>query len=164
MINPVDPNYSQYLDISPWSPPERFSSNKVSQSQFPPEIDGVTDQKNPTSGTVEKGNAAKECQTCKKRKYVDGSNDPGVSFKAPTSLSPEAAPMAVAGHENEHVRHERAKAAQQGREVVYQTVQIHTAICPECGRVYVSGGKTTTVTEAKPKPEAYLGKNIDREV
>ena len=34
----------------------------------------------------------------------------------------------------------------EGKEVVFQSVQIKTAICPECGRVYVSGGKTTTVT------------------
>jgi len=42
------------------------------------------------------------------------------------------------------------KAYREGREVVFQSVQIHTAICPECGRVYVSGGKTTTVTAEKP--------------
>ncbi len=35
---------------------------------------------------------------------------------------------------------------QEGKDVVFQSVQIKTAICPECGRVYVSGGKTTTVT------------------
>ena len=27
-----------------------------------------------------------ECQTCKERKYQDGSNDPGVSFKTPTKM------------------------------------------------------------------------------
>ncbi len=35
---------------------------------------------------------------------------------------------------------------QEGKDVVFQSVKIKTAICPECGRVYVSGGKTTTVT------------------
>ena len=54
--------------------------------------------------------------------------------------------------------------AQQGREMVYETVQIHTTICPEYGRVYVSGGKTTTVIRAKPNTEACVGKNIDREL
>ena len=34
-----------------------------------------------------------------------------------------------------------------GREVVFQTVTIHNAICPECGRIYVSGGTTRTVTK-----------------
>jgi hypothetical protein len=51
--------------------------------------------------------------------------------------------------------------AQQGREMVYETVQIHTTICPEYGRVYVSGGKTTTVIRAKPNTEACVEKNID---
>jgi hypothetical protein len=43
------------------------------------------------------------------------------------------------------------KAMQEGRKVLFQSVQIHTSICPECGRVYVSGGKTTTVTADQPK-------------
>lgn len=29
-----------------------------------------------------------------------------------------------------------------------QTVSIQTAICPECGRIYVAGGTTRTVTSA----------------
>lgn len=37
-----------------------------------------------------------ECQTCKERKYQDGSNDPGVSFKTPASISPERAASARA--------------------------------------------------------------------
>jgi len=31
-------------------------------------------------------------------------------------------------------------------------VQIHTAICPECGRIYVSGGTTTTYYSSKQSP------------
>lgn len=93
----------------------------------------------------------KECQTCKNRKYQDESNDPGVSFKTPTRVSPEAAAAAVAAHENEHVSHEQARARQEGRKIVFQSVQIYTSVCPECGRVYVSGGKTTTVTGGAPK-------------
>lgn len=89
-----------------------------------------------------------ECQTCKSRKYKDGSNDPGVSFKTATSLSPEEAATAVRSHENEHVVREQAKAARENREVVSQSVTYHTAICPECGRPYISGGTTRTVTRA----------------
>ena len=92
-----------------------------------------------------------ECQTCKERKYQDGSDDPGVSFKTPTGVAPELAASAVRGHEQEHVTRERAKAEREGREVVSQSVVYHTGICPECGRVYVSGGETTTVT-AKESP------------
>ena len=89
-----------------------------------------------------------ECQTCARRKYQDGSDDPGVSFKTPTAISPDAAPAAVRGHEQEHVVREQAKAEREGRHVVSQSVSIHTDICPECGRVYVSGGTTETVTAA----------------
>ena len=90
-----------------------------------------------------------ECQTCKERKYQDGSDDPGVSFKTPTSIDPDQAPAAVRGHEMEHVYREQAKANREGRKVVSQSVTYHTAICPECGRAYVSGGTTHTVTAAK---------------
>jgi len=90
-----------------------------------------------------------ECQTCAERKYQDGSNDPGVSFKAATHLSPEEAATAVRGHEMEHVVRNQAKAAREGREIVSQSVTIHTDICPECGRVYTSGGTTRTVTSGK---------------
>lgn len=89
-----------------------------------------------------------ECQTCKERKYQDGSNDPGVSFKTPTNVAPELAASAVRGHEQEHVGREQAKAQREGREVVSQSVTYHTAICPECGKVYVSGGTTRTTTRA----------------
>ena len=58
-------------------------------------------------------------------------------------LSPSSA------HENQHVQHEQAKAMREGREVVFQSVQIKTGICPECGRAYVAGGTTTTVTASK---------------
>ena len=95
-----------------------------------------------------------ECQTCKERKYQDGSDDPGVSFKTPTNIAPEQAASAVRGHENEHVVREQAKARQEDRKVVSQSVTYHTAICPECGKVYVSGGTTRTVTRADNSQQA----------
>ena len=91
-----------------------------------------------------------ECQTCKNRKYQDGSDDPGVSFKTATNVAPEQAASAVRGHEQEHVVREQAKAQREDRKVVSQSVTIHTAICPECGDVYVSGGTTRTTTRANP--------------
>ena len=87
-----------------------------------------------------------ECQTCKNRKYQDGSDDSGVSFQTPTKVAPQAAAMAVRSHEQEHVTRNRSKAEREGKEIVSQTVTIHTGICPECGRVYVSGGTTKTTT------------------
>ena len=109
-----------------------------------------------------------ECQTCKNRKYQDGSNDPGVSFKTAARLTPEQAATAVRGHEMEHVSHERARAEREDRKVVQQSVTIHTAICPECGDVYISGGTTRTTTAkdnsqelAQQARQDMLGRTLD---
>lgn len=88
-----------------------------------------------------------ECQTCKNRKYQDGSDDSGVSFQNPTRVDPKSAGSAVRSHEQEHVSRNRSKAEREGKEIVSQSVTIHTNICPECGRVYVSGGTTRTTTK-----------------
>ena len=85
-----------------------------------------------------------ECQTCKERKYVDGSNENDVSFKSPTHISPNSAGAAVRAHENMHVQNAYQKAGKEGGKVLQASVSIHTAVCPECGRVYVSGGTTKT--------------------
>jgi hypothetical protein len=89
-----------------------------------------------------------ECETCRKRRYQDGSDDSTVSFQMPTNMSPAAAKSKVRMHEMEHVRHESAKAKMEGKHIVSQTVQIKTDTCEECGRIYVSGGTTRTVTRA----------------
>lgn len=102
---------------------------------------------------VQKAAEEGKCQTCEERKYQDGSDDPGVSFKTPTNVAPEMAASAVRGHEQEHVVREQAKAQREDRKVVSQTVTYHTGICPECGKVYVSGGTTRTVTAANPQEE-----------
>ncbi len=97
-------------------------------------------------GTVGKGSKADpgyECETCKKRRYVDGS-DEMVSFKSAQAIAPEAAASRVRAHEQEHVSNAYKKAAQNSGKVVRCSVAIHTSVCPECGRTYVSGGTTTT--------------------
>ncbi|MDR0983753.1 MAG: hypothetical protein LBL93_01910 [Ruminococcus sp.] len=91
-----------------------------------------------------------ECQTCANRKYVDVSDDNSVSFQIPTKVSKNEAAAKVRAHENEHVFHEQAEAAKEGKRIVSQTVEIKTAVCPECGDSYVSGGETETVTAKKP--------------
>ena len=103
--------------------------------------------------SVQKALEEGECQTCKERKYQDGSDDAGVSFKTPTKIDPDQAPSAVRGHEMEHVYREQAKAQREDRKVVSQNVTYHTAICPECGRAYISGGTTRTVTAAESQAE-----------
>jgi hypothetical protein len=96
-----------------------------------------------------KAQGVEDCQTCKNRRYQDGSNDPGVSFKAPTKVAPGAASSAVRAHEQEHVTRNASKAKREDREVVSSSVKIFTAICPECGKPYVAGGETRTVTASK---------------
>lgn len=126
-------------------------------------LPGADDGEAVGAEAVQKAAEEGKCETCAKRKYQDGSDDAGVSFKTPTRLSPDRAASAVRGHEQEHVVREQAKAEREDREVVSQKVTLHTDICPECGRVYVSGGVTETVTAAKPqqpeveKPEDKSG-------
>ncbi|MBR1390168.1 MAG: hypothetical protein IJ567_01730 [Lachnospiraceae bacterium] len=95
-----------------------------------------------------------ECQTCKERKYQDGS-DENVSFKSAQHISPEAAGARVKAHEAEHVSNAYVKAAQGGGQVVSASVSIHTDICPECGRVYVSGGVTQTAIKYPNEENPY---------
>ena len=112
--------------------------------------DAKTQDGSPAQGAESAQDALKEgeCQTCEERKYQDGSDDMGVSFQTPTNIKPEQAASAVRGHEMEHVYREQAKAGREGRKVVSQSVTMHTEICPECGKSYVSGGTTRTVTKA----------------
>lgn len=103
---------------------------------------------------TENVNGQKECQTCKNRKYQDGS-DENVSFKSASHISPEAAGARVSAHEAEHVSNAYTKASQKGGEVVSASVSIHTATCPECGRVYVSGGETRTMIRYPNESNPY---------
>ncbi|MDD6207579.1 MAG: hypothetical protein PUB10_03550 [Clostridiales bacterium] len=98
---------------------------------------------------------AEECETCKKRKYQDGSNE-NVSYKAATHISPGAAGLAVRSHEGEHVSNAYEKAAQKGGKVVNASVTLHTAICPECGKTYVSGGVTNTTIKYTNEENPYV--------
>ena len=116
--------------------------------------------------------SAEECETCKKRKYKDGS-DEMVSFKSAAHIAPGASGAVVRGHEQEHVSNAYKKAAAKGGKVLQASVAIHTSVCPECGRSYVSGGTTSTqikyYNEDNPyqqdlkKQDAakYSGMNVD---
>ncbi len=108
-------------------------------------LDGKTAQ---GAESAQEALEAGQCETCESRKYQDGSDDMGVSFQTPTNIKPEQAASAVRGHEMEHVYREQAKADREGRKVVSQNVTMHTEICPECGKSFVSGGTTRTVTKA----------------
>lgn len=115
-----------------------------------------------------------ECQTCKNRKYQDGS-DEMVSFKSAAHISPEASASRVRAHEQEHVSNAYKSASQQNGKVLSANVTLQTAICPECGRSYVAGGTTQTqikyYNEENPYQQAlktqeqakYAGLHMDME-
>ena len=91
-----------------------------------------------------KRSGAVECATCASRKYKDGSDEGNVSFKTPGHIAPSASAGKVMAHEQEHVSNAYKDAAKNNGKVLSANVAIHTSICPECGRSYVSGGTTTT--------------------
>ena len=95
-----------------------------------------------------------ECETCKNRKYQDGS-DEMVSFKTAQHMSPSEAATRVRAHEQEHVSNAYDKAAQDGGKVLQASVAIHMAVCPECGTSYVSGGLTTTKIKYSDESNPY---------
>ena len=99
------------------------------------------------------------CRTCSERRYMDDSNDPGVSFQAPTRLSPAQAATAVHAHEMEHFTREAARAQREGREVVQNTIRLFTSVCPECNIAYVSGGETRTVTRGATEDSSFRNNN-----
>lgn len=142
---------------------ERFNrTGMMSESVIPGEEVKPGDENK--SGVSRRNFDSYECETCKNRKYQDGSNDPGVSFKTPTKLSPESAATAVRSHENEHVSHAKSQALREDRKIVSQSVSYSTAICPECGRNYISGGTTRTVFKDNAGEQNSLpekGKYID---
>lgn len=113
-----------------------------------------------------------ECETCKNRKYQDGS-DEMVSYKTATHISPQASASRVRAHEQEHVNNAFSKASQKGGKVISAIVSLKTAVCPECGRSYVAGGTTSTqikypnesnpYTKNKKSADAasLIGNNLD---
>jgi hypothetical protein len=112
-----------------------------------------------------------ECQTCKERTYQDGSDDPSVSFKTAGHIDPDSSATVVRGHEQEHVRNESQKAESEGKEVLSQTVTLHTSTCPECGKLYVSGGETRTTIRSNNKDDYFkeqfnnfMDKNFGRKI
>ncbi len=139
--------------------PVTSAFGKSAMQQLSAGRESLQDKKpgNTASSQSEKGRFDRnECQTCKNRRYQDGSNDPGVSFKTPGKIDPSVSQSRVRAHEYEHVFRERSKALREGREVVSQSVMLQTGICPECGRAYISGGTTRTVTRKSEELDEIL--------
>lgn len=163
---PYSMGYGMYGSVS------GAADTGAAQRMLPVSATGTVDG----AGKVQDSRAAKqvgraECQTCKARKYKDGS-DEMVSFKSATHISPQAAGAAVMAHEQEHVSNAYKKAALNDGKVLQASVQLHMGVCPECGRSYVAGGTTSTkiqYNEDNPyeknakslQAEAFKGNNVD---
>lgn len=146
MINPVS-GYSTYAPYS-MNPFSAISGHGNLSGITGITANGETPKtiKNPNESNVKSAgrkSSPAECETCASRKYKDGS-DENVSFKTAQHISPESAASRVRAHEQEHVNNAYTKAAKNNGKVISANVAIHTAICPECGRSYVSGGTTST--------------------
>ena len=148
-----------------------YSTGAVSSAQ--PEEKGMV--VNPGKSDVEKPgrkSSPAECETCKNRKYQDGSNEM-VSFKSASHISPQASSSRVRAHEQEHVTNAYNKAAQNNGKVLSATVSLRTAVCPECGTVYTAGGTTTNKISYRDESNPYqqnkksadaamlIGRNLD---
>ena len=91
-----------------------------------------------------------ECATCASRTYQDGS-DENVSYKSAAHIDPSSSGSKVMAHEQEHVSNAYSKAAKSGGQVISASVTIRSAVCPECGRSYISGGVTNTTIKYNEK-------------
>lgn len=149
--------YAPISYVNPYASAAAGVSNAVSgtgKELSPKTTQGVNTELAVNDKKVEKTDPGNKCQTCANRKYQDGS-DENVSFKSATNIAPEAAASAVRGHEQEHVANAYDKAAQKNGKVISATVQIHTSICPECGKTYVSGGTTRTQIKYSNEENPY---------
>lgn len=158
-------NYTNYGNYSNYG---NYANSSVNPNQVKLPGQEEDDDKKPG-----RKSSPEECETCKNRKYQDGSDEGNVSFKAAAHIDPRAAAGAVRAHEGEHVANAYSKAKEDNGKVISANVNIHTAVCPECGRSYVSGGTTTTqikyYNESNPYQQNlksadstnYRGANVD---
>lgn len=141
----------------------------VNQTEETRKVDG--EGKTQGSGKVKPS----ECMTCKNRKYVDGSDEGNVSFKAPGHISPKSSAAMVSAHEQQHVANARREGSKDNAKLMSANVRLKLAVCPECGTSYVAGGVTsTTIKYSEDNPyekerkglekDALLGNNVDERV
>lgn len=111
-------------------------------------------EKDPDAKVGRKSSPA-NCETCRNRRYVDGSDEGDVSFKAPGHISPQQSAAAVMAHEQEHVANAYEKEADGKHKVISANVSLKHAVCPECGTSYVAGGLTRTTVGTKKMMTPY---------
>ena len=139
LLSPIDNSYT----TSPYGYASTAAAGNTAPGMNATQTPGGAYASDLSSGKKVMKEPGEECQTCKNRKYQDGS-DEMVSFKSPRHVSPEASGTAVRAHEQEHVSNAYTKAASGNGKVLSASVTLKTAICPECGRSYVAGGTTQT--------------------
>lgn len=165
---------SGYKPITYVTPYASQASSPVSNTALP---NGINPNEQVSEKKVDKTDPNYKCETCENRKYQDGSDEHDVSFKNATKVSPEAAASAVRSHEQMHVSNAYQEEKQnKNAKVVSASVTIHTSVCPECGKTYVSGGTTRTQMKYSNEENPYQknlksmqgsflrGMNLDMEV
>lgn len=173
----VTPAATGYTDANPDSAKAKSAADARKTATGAEETEGTKIIRNPGQSEVKQAgrkSSPAECETCKNRKYQDGSDEDNVSFKAAGHIDPSATAARVRGHEQEHVNNAYKKAAQGNGKVVACNVTLKSAICPECGRSYVAGGTTATQIKyyneknpyqqqlkASDAANKYRGMNID---
>lgn len=155
-------------NVSGYAP---YNSIYMNPSAGTPSSDMTNSKEDPLAGKIStnpdevkkagRRSSPEECQTCKERKYQDGSDEGNVSFKTASHIAPESAAAKVRAHEGEHVSNAYKKAAQENGKVINASVAIHTSICPECGRTYVSGGVTNTTIKYENEDNPYMKNRKD---
>jgi hypothetical protein len=132
-----------------------YNNEPANLIQTDPVVQG-TIREHTAAGVREKNTVGiKDCETCKNRTYQDQSSDGGVSMQSPTHIPPEMSGSAVMSHEREHASRDAAQAKIEGREVISSSIRLFTSTCAECGKIYVSGGESRTVTGKRDDEPQY---------
>ncbi len=155
-ISGYSPYNAMYPSMSMRTAPMGKGFDESSMISGIDKVDGAKNSADPDE--VKKAgrrSSPEDCQTCKERKYQDGSDESNVSFKTAAHVSPESAASKVRAHEGQHVANAYKKAAQKDGKVLNASVSIHTSICPECGRTYVAGGVTNTTIKYGNEDNPY---------
>jgi hypothetical protein len=163
MISPISNSYDPYYNSIPSGTGSERTANFPGRDDSSINGRQLPGDRNASGKNRGVQDPQEECQTCKNRKYKDGSNEM-VSFKSAQHVSPERAASAVRAHEQEHVSNAYKKAAKENGKVVSAAVSIRTEICPECGRSYVAGGTTRTQIKYYNEENPYQQdlKNADK--
>ena len=154
VMNSLTPRNAENLN-----PALEFKTNPPFTGMEVPNTEAAVEEKFDLPGdgkSTEGVEEDQECETCENRTYVDGSNEGDVSFKTPGHIAPEAAASKVMAHEYEHVRNAYQEDSKENKELVSVSVSLKTAICPECGKTYVSGGETRTTMRSGPEENPYV--------